>query len=262
METIIQKTKNEYVDVSIEFAKRFKSTTENRMVNHGHVNRLKEQMRTALANFPPVNINKRTNNIIDGQHRISAFRLLLNEGELPTDTKLSVMYTDMTEEDERLAIINANCNSKNWSLDDFMKSYAVVNLEYKKLEEWAKNHSLCFDGKKAKFRYAAAILKRQNCTKMLKDGSFLISTEDFKIGEQIHSELIEVLGVLGKNEKGAYIESVVLSWSDVRELHSFKEWLKELRLKKLSINKKPYSNKKDWDSIFSIVSTAINIKSK
>jgi hypothetical protein len=261
----METTKNQYLDVSREFTNRFKSTTENRHVNHSHVSRLKEQMITSFKNFPPVNVNKRTNNIIDGQHRLAAFQKLIDDGLLSIETKLPIMYTDMSEEDERLAIINANCNSKNWSLDDFMKSYAVDNIEYKKLEEWAKTHDLCFDGrngKKAKFRYAAAILKSQNCSKMLKDGSFYISNDDYKNGEEIHSELVEIIDVLGKPVNGNFIESIALSWSDVRNLHSFKEWLRELKIKKPSINKKPFSNKKDWDFIFSIVSTAINIKNK
>jgi ParB-like chromosome segregation protein Spo0J len=258
------KISKEYVEVSMEFTKRFSSTSENRQRNHGHVSKLKEQMKHSLKNFPPININKLTNHIIDGQHRLEAFQNLVKSGELPIDSTISVMYSNMPEEEEREAVINANTNSKNWSLDDFMKSFAEVNAEYKKLENWGRNHSLCYDerSRKIKFRYAAAILKRQNCTKILKNGEFFISKEDEIKGEEMHSELVEILAVLKKRENGAFIESIVLSWTDVRTLHPFKEWLKELKLKKATIDKKPFSNKKDWDLIFSIVSTAINIKNK
>lgn len=259
METI---QNNEFVYVSREFTNRFKSTTENRMVNHGHLSRLKQQMEISLHTFPPVTINKQTNHIIDGQHRISAFQKLVDEGKLTINAKLPVMYANMTEEDEQEAIINANTNSKNWSLDDFMLAYSHENAEYKKLESWAKAHTLCFDGKKTKYRYAAAILKQQNCAKLLKDGSFSISNDDLKNGEKIHGELVELLAALKKPTNGNYIEGLTLAWSSVRSLHPFKEWLKEVRNKKNAINKKPFANKKDWGDIFSLVSTAINVKNR
>jgi hypothetical protein len=257
---ITQKTSNEYLDVTREFTNRFKSTSENRLINHSHVAKIKEQMKNSLSNFPPININRQTNNIIDGQHRLKAFQKLIDEGTLPIDAKLAVMYSNMAEEVEREAIINANTNSKNWSLDDYMSSYAFDNIEYRKLDEWAQTHTLCFDGKKTKFRYAAAMLKRQNCTKQLKDGTFNILPDDYIKGEEIHDELIEILSILEKPLNGNFIESITLAWANIRQLHTFKDWLRELKLKKVIINKKPFANKKDWDIIFSMLSTSITLK--
>lgn len=254
-----QNSNKEYVDVSREFTSRFKRTQENRLLKPLNIKVLKEQMKTSLKNFPPVHINKLTNNIIDGQHRIEAFQQLIDEGGLPIDTKLSVMYTDIPEEKEKEAIINANKHKTSWSLEDYIRSHRD-NPEYKKLEEWSKNHSLCFDGKKTKVRYAGAILKRQNCTNMLKEGSFFISNEDLIKGEEIHDELVKILAILKKDIKGNFIESIALSWHDIRKLHSFKEWLTALKRKRPTIDKKNYSSKKDWDSIFSTVSTSINLK--
>ena len=120
------------------------------------------------------------------------------------------MYTNIPENQEREAIILANTNSKNWSLDDFIKSYTIDNAEYKKLDEFAKSHQLCFSGNKSKFRYAAAILKGQNCSKTLRDGSFFITSEDIVNGEEVHNQLVEILGVLKFPDNGNFIESIAL----------------------------------------------------
>lgn len=255
-------TKNEFVDVTREFTARFTSTSENRLINHAHVSKIKEQMLEYFNNFPPININKQTMHVIDGQHRLKAFQKLIDDGLLPAETKIPVMYSSMPEDIEREAIINANTNSKNWSIDDYMVSYAYDNIEYRRLDEWAKAHTLTFDGKKSKFRYAAAMLKRKSCLSILKNGEFKITDDDLRMGELIHSELLEILNVLNKPLNGNYIEAITIAWASVRHLHSFKDWMRELKLKKLIIGKKPYQNKKDWDNIFSILNTGINLKNK
>jgi hypothetical protein len=128
------------------------------------------------------------------------------------------------------------------------------------LDEWCSEHSLTLDGNKRKYRYGASILKGRACSKELKDGSFNITEDDLTNGELIHSELIEIIDVLGKPVKGNYIEYMAVSWCQVRALHTFKEWLKEIKTKKNTLVKKPFSNKKDWDQIFSSLHRAIDIK--
>lgn len=240
----------------------FKSNSENRAINHGHVNKIKGQMRTSFNVMPPITVNELTNNIIDGQHRLKAFQSLVDEDELPQDSVLPVMFVKINIEKEKEAIIDANTNSKNWSLDDYIASYAKCYSDYKQLGEWCGNHALTLDGNKKKYRYGAAILKGSACSKQLKDGSFTLTLDDVNRGEIIHSELIEIIDVLGKPNKGNYIEYMAVSWSQIRNKHPFKEWLKELKTKKGTLTRKPFSNKQDWDSIFSLLHRAIDIKSE
>lgn len=134
--------------VSRDETKQFHSNSENRVINHGHVNKIKEQLRTSLNYFPPITINAVTNNIIDGQHRLKAFQKLVDDGELSSDSKIPVMYVTIPVVKEKEAIINANTNSKNWSLDDYIASYAKSNSDYRKLDEWCANHALTIDGNK------------------------------------------------------------------------------------------------------------------
>lgn len=240
----------------------FNSYSENRVINHGHVNRIKEQMRLSLNVMPPITINEITKNVIDGQHRLKAFQKLVDDGELPVDSKLPVMYVKIEKSLEKEAIINANTNSKNWSLDDYIASYAKSVSYYKQLDEWCSNHALTVDGNKKKYRYGAAILTGTACSKQLKDGSFSLTLEDFTRGEDVHTELVEIIDTLGKPNKGNYIEYMAVSWCQVRKFHPFKEWLKELKTKKGVLTKKPFSNKQDWDNIFSTLHRAIDVKSE
>lgn len=251
---------NDFKMVSREGTNEFNSNSENRVINHGHVSKIKEQMKNSLNRFPPITVNSITKNVIDGQHRLKAFQKLIDEGDLPIDSRLSVMYVDIPVEYEKEAIIDANTHSKTWSLDDYIASYAKCNSTYKQLDEWCSRHTLSVDGNKKRYRYGAAILKGFNCSKQLKEGTFLITLDDLNIGEFVHSELVEIIDILGKPCKGNYIEYMAVSWHQVRHLHSFKEWLKELRSKKGSLTKKPFSNKQDWDNIFSILHRAIDIK--
>lgn len=250
------------MNVNREFTKAFVNNTENRVINHGHVNKIKEQMRTSLEVMPALTINQITNHIIDGQHRLRAFQSLVDDGTLPINATYPVMFVTISEDEEKNAIVNANTNSKNWSLDDYIASYGKSNLAYKKLNEWCINHTLCVEGQKSKFRYGAAMLKGIACSKSLKDGSFTLYNEDLERGELIHAELFEIVRALNLPTKGSFYEYLAVSWFQVREWHTFKEWLKELKIKKSVILKKSYSNKKDWDIIFSSLHRAIDIKNK
>lgn len=253
---------NNFVLVSRHETSEFNSNSQNRVINHGHVNRIKEQMRTSFNVMPAITINTTTKNVIDGQHRLRAFQKLVDDGELSIESKLPVMYVTISPSDEKVAIINANTNSKNWSLDDYIKSYSKSISYYKQLDEWCGNHALTVDGNKKKYRYGASILTGVACSKQLKDGSFTLTLKDFERGEDVHSELLEIIEVLGKPSKGNYIEYMAVSWCQVRGLHPFREWLKELKTKKGTLVKKPFSNKQDWDNIFSILLRAISLKSE
>lgn len=249
-----------FYEVNREQTKEFSYKDDNRQINHGHLRKIKDQMKESFGVMPPITINEQTKRVIDGQHRLQAFRDLVDSGELPKDATLSVMYISIDEDKEREAIVNANTVSKNWSLDDYVASYSKSNEVYKKLDEWCSTHTLCVDGNKKKYRYAAAMLKGVACSKSLKDGSFTITDDDFERGEIIHTELLEIIGVLDKPLKGSFYEYMAVAWSQVRHFHPFKEWLKELKIKKSTLSKKPFSNKEDWDNIFGLLHRAIDIK--
>lgn len=249
--------------VNYSQSKSFGLNQENRVYNHAHLEKIKRQCEKSLDAMPPITVNTLTGHIIDGQHRTKAYQFLIENGRLPRNARIKVMYVEIPEEEEKQAIIDANTNSKNWSLDDYIASYAKAGIEYYVvLDNWCKSHVLTSDNGKSKFRYGAAIIAGKRCQKELKEGNFNFTEEDLEKAENIHAEMLEIVQIFNLQGKGSWIESLASSWSTVRGMHDFKTWLKELKAKKQRLMKLPKSNSRDWDSIFSQVHLAIDKKSE
>ena len=239
----------------------FGENQENREVNHSHLQKIKKQLINYFEAMPPITINVLTNHIIDGQHRYKAYKELVESGELPMDSKIKVMFVEIPIEEEKQAIIDANTNSKNWTLDDYIKSYAKSGIRsYVELEEWCKAHPLCCDGGKAKFRYGAAIITGKRCSAELKSGNFTFSTEDYRRADEIHAEMLEIVELFDLKGKGNWVESLATSWTAARNQHEFRVWMRELKTKKQKFMRLPKDNSKDWDNIFAQAHLAIDKK--
>ena len=242
---------------TLEFGKH----QENRAYNHAHLEKIKKQCLVSMETMPPITVNVVTNHVIDGQHRLKSYQSLVVSGELPENTVIKVMFVDIPLEEEKQAIIDANTNSKNWTLDDYISSYAKAGvIAYVKLDEWCKTHPLASDNGKSKFRYGAAIITGKRCASQLKSGEFVCTENDLKKGDEVHAEMLEIVEIFGLKGKGNWIESLATSWSDVRAQHDFRTWIKELKIKKKSLLKLPKDNSKDWDAIFAQVHMAIDKK--
>lgn len=249
--------------VNYNQSKHFGLNQQNRAYNHAHLEKIKKQCETSLEAMPPITINTLTGHIIDGQHRLKAYQALIENNKLPRNSRIKVMYVEIPEDEEKQAIIDANTNSKNWSLDDYIASYAKAGIEcYVVLDNWCKSHVLTSDNGKSKFRYGAAIIAGKRCQKELKEGNFTFTEEDLEKAENVHAEMLEIVQVFNLQGKGSWIESLAASWYAVREMHDFKAWLKELKAKKQRLMKLPKSNSRDWDSIFSQVHLAIDKKNE
>ena len=257
--------------VSFEETKNFGKNQENRAINHGHLQKIKTQCMVNPEMIPPITINTVTNHIIDGQHRLKAFQSLVADEALPSDSKIKVMFVEIPVDEEKTAIVEANTNSKNWSLDDYIASYAKAGIaSYRALEEWCKEHVLCCKFTKNKetgeqnmvynYRYGAAILTGKRCSKELKSASFTFSDEDVSLAHEVHSEMLEIIGVFGLKGNGPWIEALAVTWHSYRRMHPFNEWLRELKNKKRSLMNMPKDNSKEWQAIFNSVNTAIDKK--
>ena len=234
---------------------------ENRAYNHAHLEKIKKQCITSMEAMPPITVNTITNHIIDGQHRLKAYQTLVADGTLGPETRIKVMYIEIPLEEEKQAIIDANTNSKNWSLDDYIASYAKAGVvAYVRLDEWCKMHPLSSENGKSKFRYGAAIITGKRCSQELKSGGFSFREEDYLRADDVHAEMLEIVDLFGLKGKGAWIESLAISWIAVREQHDFRTWMKELKAKKQRFLKLPKDNSKDWDSIFAQAHLAIDKK--
>lgn len=242
---------------TLEFGK----NQENRAYNHAHLSKIQKQCLTSMETMPPITINVITNHIVDGQHRLKAYQTLVENGQIDSEAKLKVMFVEIPVDDEKKAIIDANTNSKNWSLDDYILSYAKAGIiSYVKLDEWCRNHSLSSDNGKSKFRYGSAIITGRRCSSELKNGEFSFTEEEMQRADEVHAEMLEIVELFGLKGKGPWIESLANSWISVRNQHDFRTWIKELKSKKSRFLKLPKDNSREWDNIFAQAHLAIDKK--
>lgn len=247
--------------VNYERSLQFGVNQENRAYNQGHLEKIKRQIRNSLDTMPPITINTVTNHIVDGQHRLKAYQDLYKAGELPMNANIKVMFVEIPVSEEKQEIINANTNSKNWSMDDYITSFAKGGIvSFVKLDNWCKTHSLTSEKGKSKFRYGAAIITGRRCSDDLKKGTFSFTEEQIQRAEDVHTELLEIVELLEMKGRGMWIESLATSWVSVRTQHNFRTWMKELQRRKQRFLKMPKDNSRDWDNIFAQAHLEIDMK--
>jgi hypothetical protein len=252
-----------FAEVSFEESLTFGLHPENRTLNPQHLDKIKKQMIKSFDIIPAVTINVRTLHYIDGQHRGMSYTNLYQLGLLPQNAKLKVMFVDIPVEEEKQAIIDANTNSKNWTLENYITSHIKAGLvSYVSLEKWALQHTLTSENGKSKFRYASAIVKGRRCTNEMKNGDFTFTEEELLRAEKVHAEMLEIVELLELKGRGLWIESLAVSWINVREQHDFRVWMKEFKSNKQTILKMPKDNSSDWNNIFAQAHLHIDTKNK
>jgi hypothetical protein len=111
---------------------RFKTVTGNRAVTETHVKRLMASIgRKNLLPFAPILVNENME-VIDGQHRLEAARLL----------GLEVTY--ITAPGARIKDVQLlNASQKQWTLEDYTNSYATQGYkDYQILKEFYQNQDI------------------------------------------------------------------------------------------------------------------------
>lgn len=262
--------KRTYADATYEEVVNLTTFDGNRVINRLHVSNLMKDMENNMDVFPPITVNTVTKHIIDGQHRRAAFVQLIREGRLPKDSTLPVMYVTISPEDEVETTIGANVNCKSWSLSTYIDCFAAHDSEYAELKEWCKNHPLTYDNKVSKgskttkggyrYRFAYAILKGSGAQKALPSGKIEISDEEYAIGEVVYSELERIFKLIDSVGKPSALEYVAIQWRKVRKAHPIEDWYAMFKKRKLTIQRMPKDNCKDWEAVFNKISTEISLK--
>jgi hypothetical protein len=245
--------------VDYEETKKFNFNLQNRKIDRKHVDEIKKQCMRCMDTMPAIDVNLLSMNITDGQHRVVAFHELIEEGSIPSDTKIKVNYFTIDLDEELDTIIDVNSNKKSWNLVNYVESeIAGGNKIYIKFDEWCKKHMLSNSNGTPSYRYGAAIILGKGCQKRLQDRTFKFTDDDEKKGEVVHSEMVEILKVLDFPMKGCWIESMAIAWHKVRNLHDFKSWMKEIKKQKGKLSKSPHESKSDWmKNIFSPVNMTL-----
>ena len=244
-----------------------KKVIGNRMIDERHLKLFTSYSEQKLRNMPPLTVNERTGRLIDGQHRVRAIVKLIEQGKLPKDYRYNVMLIDISEEDERAEVINAQINAKGWTQFNYIKSYMEdscddISNSYTMLDEWCRRHKLTAPKSEniaPKFRYGAAIIKGMGCSSILKNGLFNVTPEELDEADKIHNEICDILEAMGRVKIGYWFEYMAISWFNARRNTDFKKFIKTLKNESIlnDVKGRPSISRRDWDYIFAYVKSQI-----
>ena len=263
--------------LSYEEVASFGKAQRNRKVNDNHVNDFYNVIKSGKSRVEledgnylvlgiiPVVVNPRTNYIMDGQNRIEAFKKAYEKGDIDDKARILVGFWEVEPgAAENTLIIDLNTKTKNWSMDDYINSYAQDIPYYAGLVEFCQTHSLCHvttsKGERNKPRYAAAIITGKGCQSTLKAGTFSFTEEQFKAADTIHKELLEIRKKLNMPLTGDEIEYMATEWHIQRNFISIAD-IKSLTYIPTDVREKKVYNRKDWAFVFSRLKDVIAKKS-
>jgi hypothetical protein len=111
---------------------KFTFSKENREIKIKKISEIKESMKKfGFIPGRPVLITKE-GVIIDGQHRFLAAK------DLDIDVEFEILEGDYIEK-----MIQLNCTQSNWTLEDYINSYAIQNIDcYRKLLKFQEKYDL------------------------------------------------------------------------------------------------------------------------
>lgn len=237
----------------------------NRPVQMSHVKNLlyeKKILDNGMWNMlEPVSVNKRTNNIMNGQHRTKGYIYCIENGLIPSTTKLKVNYVDIPVEKEIESIRQMN-GGKNWNSNTIVESKADEgNPNYVQLVKFCDDHELCNNARTGRsYRTAVTMMTGRRINFSKED--FIFTPEIAKKGEKIHDELMAILQILKIARGDAGVEGMAYSWFYIRDDHKWPEWKKMIGASKRVINSRRTPGKTEWDTFFENVSYKIDKKAK
>lgn len=254
-------TNNSIHEISREVASTFEFNALNRPINPSQISNLKknifksENPNDTKMFVSPIIVNKRTNNVIEGQHRLKAFLDLTEKDEYSKAT-LGVMYVDITPKKEVELMKIMNNTTKRWQTADFINSYIKSkNPNYVRLEKFCNSHELTKGNTEKslpKYRYGVAFIKGKNCDTDLRKGTFICTDDELEKGEIIHNEVLKIFDSMDINERSHLTEIVAFSWMQRRnDIKDFELALKELKVSKSFRNMvKDTKRVEDWKDMF------------
>lgn len=254
----------------------------NRQISHKHVNDFVNVIKNGKSKFYlddgtylvfgiiPIIINPLTGHILEGQHRLEAFKKAYQAGLIDENARILVAYWPIEDEEvENALIIELNSKTKNWTLEDYLNSYSQYLEYYKKLREFCEGHELCINYKNGvrtfKYRYAAAMLTGKYQATSLRSGKFQFTDEEMKLGDTIHNEMVTIRKKLKFIMSGNDVEAMAAVWYSYRNKISANDIKKLSYIPKGLKDNKKFTKKEDWEQVFSRLRDIIedsNLKNK
>lgn len=200
----------------------FKFIDGNRKINRLHANKIARAIieNSQAPYIDAISVDINTYTVVDGQHRLTAFRKAWEKG---VDAELDVRFKDYPK-DMLPIIIDMNTNHKNWTTTDRVDSMKKEGNAIDKLIKFCNDdaHSLLHrinkkGVKTPTLRYASALVLGRSITQDIKDNNVKISDAQFADGDIFHNEAKAILDSLEiKSRTGGWLEHFLTAWYNVR----------------------------------------------
>lgn len=197
----------------------------NRSIDPKHVGELRsvlEKNPASWRDFAPIEVNRQTFNILDGQHRWAAFASLSEEAR--SRCILKVLFCDVAAEDEARIVLEKNTSSRNWKTSDYAKRNLDKNNAVQKFwDDFCASHEKCFtinknsNTKTLKREYGAALLwGHAPSAKNIKTGDFMefdCSQLTRDEADERYNDLETLIGTLWPSKKtGTWYGRLARAW--------------------------------------------------
>ena len=265
---------NFYKILTYEEVAFFGKAQKNRKINEQHVNEfvtilkdktfVPDEDGDMLAyGIIPIIVNPVTNHILDGQHKLEAYKHAIDRGLIPNDVKILIGYWRVNDEaHENEVTIMLNSKSKNWALNDYLNAYAQDNDYYSKLKTFCQSHSLAKrirtnGNEELKYRYGAAIITGKHTQAALRDGTLTFTDEEYKNADAIHKELVSIMKKL--NLTSTNVEEMAIEWHLQRKIVPVADILSMQYIPK-DVREGETRTRNDWKRIFARLKDEIERK--
>lgn len=212
----------------------FKFLDGNREINKAHAKKIERAIeKDGSAPFiDAISVDINTYTVVDGQHRLTAFREAWSKG---IQAELDVRFKNYPE-DMLPIIIDMNTNHKNWTTNDRVKSITQEGNIMDKLVKFCTDdsHELLFRKNKKgvktpTLRYATALILGRSITQDIKENKVNISDEQFAFGHQLHKEAEAILDSLQlRTRTGGWMEHYLTAWHNIRKDRMYSDALEKL----------------------------------
>lgn len=272
-------------DLSVKEVEGLKMHPLNRGLYESHVNAIVRSFEIgSLETMQPIIINRNTNIVLEGKHRVSAFKKAVEKGVLPKCAKLSALYMSIDKKKEQQYIIDINNRQKRWNGVDYAQSYSnggTNTQSYKDLLDFCNSHELCHNvakrsgAKKPKLTYGIMLLNGTTGhglnAKKIREGKITIDPSIIPPAHQLHEDVRSMISAfhgigMQVGQTGEKVRDIISVYPRYATRHGIDTWCKALRPRVCAgaadfhskLHNKPDITVSDWESIFIELDNFIN----
>lgn len=267
----IIKTNNE----NYKQIEKFSFIKANRTINKTNIKDKEKDFLKYGCFLNEITINYENNHVLDGQHRLEAFKNLYKKGLIPENSVIRIKYIKLHGISEIEYCKGTNTTTKTWKSIDYIntnKALGIYTDIYPQLEKLIKNapklqYSADFSilgrinsKRQCAFRRLLVLLKYQkgerfNKRQIVQDfdnGILEITDTNIQRAKILVTELTDILNTLSCGSVYC-LEDVAQIWIDNREDYSFEQWIKGFKKGYNTIIRLPKNNKTDWIHIINTI---------